>query len=155
VQSMAELQPPQVRQRKIVRKIFNTSVWNGQDDQGVDELTSILRCDEKPSMQQLERVRRCCSKTCVHQNRSAKIFKFGSKTPTGRGNGARQSACSTDDASALSDVSKEQHSDGKCIFEKGRLGSSPSAMTRSSAMKTGLRCPAIGRRIRAIGSYFQ
>ena len=47
VQSMAELQPPQVRQRKIVRKIFNTSVWNGQDDQGVDELTSILRCDEK------------------------------------------------------------------------------------------------------------
>jgi hypothetical protein len=57
VQSMAELQPPQVRQRKIVRKIFNTSVWNGQDDPGVDELTSILRCDEKPSMQQLERVR--------------------------------------------------------------------------------------------------
>ena len=122
VQSMAELQPPQVRQRKIVRKIFNTSVWNGQDDPGVDELTSILRCDEKPSMQQLERVRRCCSKTCVHQNRSAKIFKIGSKTPTSRGNGARQSACSKDDASALSDVSKEQHSDGKCIFEKVSVG---------------------------------
>ena len=122
VQSMAELQPPQVRQRKIVRKIFNTSVWNGQDDPGVDELTSILRCDEKPSMQQLERVRRCCSKTCVYQNRSAKIFKIGSKTPTSRGNGARQSACSKDDASALSDVSKEQHSDGKCIFEKVSVG---------------------------------
>ena len=122
LQSMAELQPPQVRQRKIVRKIFNTSVWNGQDDQGVDELIFIRRCDEKPSMQQLERVRRCCSTTCVHQNRSAKIFKFGSKTPTSRGNGARQSACSTDDASALSDVSKEQHSDGKCIFEKVSVG---------------------------------
>ena len=44
------------------------------------------------------------------------------KTPTSRGNGARQSACSKDDASALSDVSKEQHSDGKCIFEKVSVG---------------------------------
>jgi len=48
------------------------------------------------------------STSSVHQNRSAKFFKIGSKTPTSRGNGARQSACSTDDASALSDVSKEQ-----------------------------------------------
>ena len=96
--------------KPIGLRIFNTSVWNGQDDQAVDEFISISRCDEKPSMQQLERDRRCCSKTCVHQNRSAKIFKIGSKTPTSRGNGARQSACSKDDASALSDVSKEQHS---------------------------------------------
>ena len=76
LQSMAELQPPQVRPRKIVRKLFNTSGWNSQDDQGVDELISIRRCDEKPSMQQLERVRRCCSTTCVHQTRSAKIFQI-------------------------------------------------------------------------------
>jgi len=62
------------------------------------------------------------STSSVHQNRSAKFFKIGSKTPTSRGNGARQSACSTDDASALSDVSKEQHSDGKCIFEKVSVG---------------------------------
>ena len=70
----------------------------------------------------MERVRRCCSKTCVHQNRSAKLFNIGSKTPTSRGNWARQSACSTDDASALSDVSKEQHNDGKCIFQKVSVG---------------------------------
>jgi hypothetical protein len=87
----------------------------------IDAITGC-GCDETPSMQQLERIRRCCSKTCVHQNRSAKIFKIGSKTPTSRGNGARQSACSTDDASALSDVSKEQHSDEKCIFEKASVG---------------------------------
>jgi hypothetical protein len=68
-----------------------------------------------PQSQLLGPVRRRCRKTCV-QNRSVKIIKFGSKLPTTRMNASSQAACSVDDASALSGVSKKRRSDKNVIF---------------------------------------
>jgi hypothetical protein len=50
------------------------------------------------------------------QSRSVKVIKIGSGLPTTRGSASSEAACSVDDASALSGVSKKRHCDENVFF---------------------------------------